>query len=437
MRAFSLDDAFDSVLEPRRPAATGGGRGMPMPPAFDPRPVDDHRPMAPAPTHPGAPHGRANTIVLDASKTSMPIQAHILTAVPVPLPSDVPMRGKEAPGKLVTPPPASAGTNFAYTTGRCGMLDAVMTAYNYHRRLVLPPDAIWTTIVTSLATYLHTNAERLRSLLVSHEGKKELIVAVPPAYETSDAAIEWPQVLATIVGLIAGDATAAGAATVAALQPQFSTTDVVSRTAAAIVTMAGFRAFYDYGMMTFCGVPAVTFEGTLADWQALRDRVAAFATLAVADDNLRAWVGRLTGTLDNLVATAHAAFGGYVLTPALVSWWAHMYSNRVTYGSGGSTYISGWVLDFFMYDGGGKLLMPGEEVPLGDLPASWSQVPFFFQHLSGYRRRMTLYAGSWDAEVDADSVRPLVRFAVSDASAADAAAAEAAPKPTGVKIGMW
>ncbi|MCO5612611.1 hypothetical protein L7F22_066880 [Adiantum nelumboides] len=52
----------------------------------------------------------------------------------------------------------------------------VVHAYCSHHNLVICPDDVWLAILFQFGSYINANAEALRSLLVAHEGKKQLIV---------------------------------------------------------------------------------------------------------------------------------------------------------------------------------------------------------------------------------------------------------------------
>jgi hypothetical protein len=58
--------------------------------------------------------------------------------------------------------------------------------------------------------------------------------------------------------------------------PRFSTTGPAERVAAEIALLDAVKCYFRYVLETLCGIPAVTLEGTAADWQELAERVLAF-----------------------------------------------------------------------------------------------------------------------------------------------------------------
>jgi uncharacterized protein DUF4419 len=62
-----------------------------------------------------------------------------------------------------------------------------------------------------------------------------------------------------------------GDATHDLLVPTFSTTGPRERIAAAIALLEVNRAYFQYELVTLCGIPEIELEGTPGDWRSLRD----------------------------------------------------------------------------------------------------------------------------------------------------------------------
>jgi hypothetical protein len=52
-------------------------------------------------------------------------------------------------------------------------VNSCIRAYSGHYHLILRADDVWLAILTRLSLYINANAETLRNVFVSHEGKKE------------------------------------------------------------------------------------------------------------------------------------------------------------------------------------------------------------------------------------------------------------------------
>jgi hypothetical protein len=53
----------------------------------------------------------------------------------------------------------------------------------------------------------------------------------------------------------------------------FSTTGPAERAASEVVLMDAVQSYFEYRLDTDCRIPAVTLEGTVGDWERVRDRV--------------------------------------------------------------------------------------------------------------------------------------------------------------------
>ena len=122
--------------------------------------------------------------------------------------------------------------------------------------------------------------------------------------------------------------------------PNFSTTSATERTVAEITLLDAVESYFEYRFYSLRGIPEITLEGTVADWQTLADRVEAFAQF-----DLEWWLIPLRPIMRELVASA----GGYVRK----TFWKSMY--KFESESGGDV-ITGWITAFFPYfwDGQGN-----------------------------------------------------------------------------------
>jgi hypothetical protein len=116
-------------------------------------------------------------------------------------------------------------------------------------------------------------------------------------------------------------------------QPTFTTTGPVERAAAGVVLLDAIRSYFTYDMETFCGIPAITLEGTPEDWQAIADRAEQFAHL-----DLEWWLEPLRSVLHQFVAASR----GDVDRP----FWRSLYK---FHDESGGPVITGWISTLFPY----------------------------------------------------------------------------------------
>ena len=119
----------------------------------------------------------------------------------------------------------------------------------------------------------------------------------------------------------------------------FSTTGPIERAASELVLMSAMRSYFDFLLVTRCGIPEITLLGTIDDWRAIRQRAEVFAEFDLAD-----WVEALRPVLDQFVAAAEGRVDR--------AFWQSIY--KVSSQSGGP-YVTGWINALFPYlqDGSG------------------------------------------------------------------------------------
>ena len=207
-----------------------------------------------------------------------------------------------------------------------GFVGTAFEAYSHHRHLVLRPDDVWIAIMVPFAQYVDANAEKMRSQFVSHEGKIQLTAFGSGSITSCD----WSSLLKQLcdkVGTYTKDEIKAW------VEPDFSTTTDKDRFVGRIMLMSAMKNYFSYKCCLECGLPAVTLEGTLADWQKIRAKV---DKLKIYGEVMVKWHSVLAPILDQFVAT----FSG---KPDVDFW------QRICHYEGGGSgprYLSGWILAF-------------------------------------------------------------------------------------------
>jgi len=222
----------------------------------------------------------------------------------------------------------SAAFDDAFAGSRCHpLIDAVHLAFAQHRPLTISPDHIWLAIAQGFSHHVTANAEKLRHRLVRHEGSRELSTDIPDMN------------LASFEHAIADFSSQIRDATDPVLHEtlvcDFSTTTQGARTASEVALMDSFSSYFTYSMGCICGIPKITIQGTLDDWQRIRERVEVIETYGQ-----ERWVSRLRPILDEFVLAADGR-----PTP---EFWKAIYKPEHAYGGDVAT---GWIVDLFPYLG--------------------------------------------------------------------------------------
>jgi len=214
-----------------------------------------------------------------------------------------------------------------------GFITTLCLAYNQHQHLILRPDDVWLAIGVQFAFYLQAYAEELRSLFVSHEGKKELVTRQVATLYTAN----YPKLvkdMAEEIGKNIHDKDLKDW-----IIPNFSTTTDHDKIIGSMVLMASAAKFFSYKFQLMCGLPKVTLLGEVQDWQNVQKRAESLLKYECKAGYMKAWLTMLRPILAEFVNSASGKPD--------IEFWEKICSNH-NRGSG-SVYISGWVTSFCVF----------------------------------------------------------------------------------------
>lgn len=269
-----------------------------------------------------------------------------------------------------------------------GFISAAYEAYSEHRPLVFRPDDVWLAIVLTFANYVDNHAEEMRGDFVNHDGKKELIVTTNGNIMTTN----WDDVIHQFSDLI-DENTKSEVRTW--IEPNFSTTTSKDRLVGRVALMGAMKHYFSYGCCCACGLPSITLEGTLEDWQEVRrraDKLQQYANGVSKQSDLLKWHQILCTVLDQFIET----YKGNVDK----NFWNGMCDYH---GGSGVSYITGWILAFIPFkDGNYRLNSPTDilngskygQVDTSDLKTSTVvEVPVTIND-NGIEYKTIFYAGA-------------------------------------------
>jgi len=212
------------------------------------------------------------------------------------------------------------------------LIAALHLAFADHRPVCLSPDIVWLVLAQGFAHHINANAEKLRPLLVRHEGKLTLSVQRDDFVKGSPEN-PWPEVFAAFSEQIREHI---GEETHALVVADFSTTGPVERAASEVILLDAVQQFFSYEMVTRCGIPTVVLEGTAADWRNIAARAEQFVRFG-----LDWWLDALRPILVQFVAAAEGKPDR--------AFWEGVYKWHGPRSSGDQPFVSGWVRDLFPY----------------------------------------------------------------------------------------
>ena len=219
----------------------------------------------------------------------------------------------------------------------------VFKAYCEHYPLEISVEDIWVAIAQGISIHLNENAEKYRQLMVSHEGKKTLNLAVddlripdssrPKAGNKSIPAIDWPMAVRKMGQLIRQDMKTDLANL---MVTPFSTTTSIEQAVFDSTFMDSVKVYYDHRFSLCCGIPQVTLRGSPADFQEVIDRLNQLRTIFT---DFHWWLDALIPHVKQLKASAEGK-------PDL-DWWQKI-CHQLGGGSGISM-LAGWLADFIPF----------------------------------------------------------------------------------------
>ena len=282
------------------------------------------------------------------------------------------------------------------------VVNAAHLAFAEHHGLTLTPDDVWLCIAQGFAQHVDLHAEELRDRFVTHEGKAEIVV-IRDEFRKGSATNDWQGVFGEFSDAIAKHIGKQRDLVVA----NFSTTGAIEKAASEVVLMSAMKNYFEYTVLTRCGIPRVTLLGTPVDWLSIKQRAA-----VLAEYGLAGWLKELEPVLSQL----HAAASG---SPDLAMWRSFY---KFQSGSGGDR-VTGWINTLFPYirKQGSIELVPNpclawrgaHGVAPRSFPAGMSIAPFTWKYL-GTDYPMDFAAGFVAVALDGDNVRPAIGWAVRD-----------------------
>jgi hypothetical protein len=259
-----------------------------------------------------------------------------------------------------------------------------LNAFSDHAAFAIAPDDIWLLIVQAVSNHIRLNPEDCRKALVNWDGKKTIEVKNNDFIKGSpdnDWLREFADFATQIKELIGKKADL--------FNPTFTTTGPIEQAAIQVQMMAALAPYFEYRMMTCCGVPSVTLLGEPSDWAQMLAAVNAFGEFYPK------WaLDPMTDAVANFVK---ASIGKPDLT-----FWQNFFKR--SYGSGG-TRVNGWIGAFFPYmdDKPNKMMYqrnfgevvvkgPDAGYDVGSFPSSVGTAPMIWNYL-GTEYKMALVSG--------------------------------------------
>ena len=243
----------------------------------------------------------------------------------------------------------------------------MVKAYAEHKSVTLSPDMMWLLISQGFARYVNAHSEELRSQLVYHEGKQDLMVMTKDDLLSGKA--DWGNLMNDFSKEIERHTKGEVAKTIAA---DFSTTTPVERIASQITLMESMKSYFNYlAGRIGCGIPSVTLQGTPDDWRAVLSK-----TLKLGQYGLSEWTQTLEPILNEFIKTAEGKPNQRFWQEMVKKQRVDEFASARPCSADKPTELDGWILKFFPTEDGYTL----DRVPYTkSMPAEFVRVEFKYR----------------------------------------------------------
>ena len=192
-----------------------------------------------------------------------------------------------------------------------GFLNTILVCYNNHWILKTTPEDWWSIIVGTVATAVDQKSElpSIRKFFVSHEGKKEIRIIVPTFTD-----LDYSWLFTQFAEQIAANIRHPGYVNL--IEADFTTTLPQHRIISQIMIMASVQKYFNYAIVTECGIPGVEMGGTVEDWEKLVTKLEGLSKLLepiIEDLELTVWFSKTKMILDKLLETYNGGHRYYLM----------------------------------------------------------------------------------------------------------------------------
>ena len=280
-------------------------------------------------------------------------------------------------------------------------------AYADHRPFVISPDMIWLLICQAFASHVNSNSQKLSELLGDFtHGQKEKIIIRNDFLSPGCSSLLWEPVLdefgEEIRKRVKGEL-------VENIIPNFSTTTNKERFAGIISLMNTFDSFFEYKVLTIiCGIPQITLEGNIHDWQKLRKKA-----WALREYKLESWIDEIDYILEKFIDVFEDKLDQ--------DFWRKIFKIHEIGGCGIPDVIDGWILTFYPFDKKGRRRESYCISNFSSLPDEVLKVDFK-HHYAGpiqtHTRNLQFVSGFIGAEQNSDNfaIRPYIDWFIAPSS---------------------
>jgi len=249
-----------------------------------------------------------------------------------------------------------------------GLVLALHTAYEHHYGLKLSVSDFILLIGQGIGKHMEVHSEKLRKHFVNHEEKEE--IAIRRDHYVMGQQNDW----STVFGEFADNIKQRVKTDIYDIVvDDTSVATPTSRIVSELTLMDCMKGYFDYVVVTRCGIPEITLVGAPEDWENLRNKVQKLNDMNKEDClGLAFWLKQLTPIIEKICDTA-------ISKKVDKEFWSGIY--KYSNPGSGTPFISGWITKFFPYlpSGVNEFKEPAQ-IKTSNLPKQISSIDFIWDY---------------------------------------------------------
>jgi len=274
--------------------------------------------------------------------------------------------------------------NTDYSFANNGFLAAVHSSFSWHIPLKIDPDDIWLIFLSQVSILVGKNPEKYRNSFVNHSDSKtieiindNLILGEDPITSSN----KWKYIFPEFELVL-------NANMKLKMNIAFSTTTLSKYITSEILAMSTMQHYFNFRVMTMCGIPEIRISGTIEDWKLLNSKIEEISTRIFQPE----WIPKFSNFIDQAIKV--------IKGQGNPDYWSQLYYYNSNKGSGASGYTTGLINELFPIDYKGN---PAEGLKKSrdptTFPTTIGELPFIWNYLESHIK-CKMKAGLTHAEFD-------------------------------------
>jgi hypothetical protein len=271
---------------------------------------------------------------------------------------------------------------------------ALHHCFNNHQSFTLTPDDIWSVLLANISTHINQNSDKFRDKLVDFKGKKELVV-IDDSLIKGNSDNNWINTFNQFNEQIKDNIKDFNLVDV--LVPTYSTTQPIDTFCYNISLIDSFQSYFNYTVMTRCGIPEIIIEGVVEDWKLIKQNLSVICNLI----ELNEYYLKVEQIINKIIDS---------YTEPDIEFFDSIYKYHSMSGGGK---ITGWITDLFCYHVNRKdeviYSIDKSEYSSSEFLNLVNSVPFVWDYYQ-VLYNMKIHAGIVGFSVVNESIKPLKSY---------------------------